>query len=43
MNDLLAGLKERASRIDDLEPSAGVAGRLVRMVGMTLEAEGLSV
>jgi flagellum-specific ATP synthase len=43
MTDLLAGLRQRAARIDDLEPSAAVAGRLVRMVGMTLEAEGLSV
>ena len=43
MTDFAAALGRRGARLDDLEPRAGVAGRLVRMVGMTLEAEGLSV
>ena len=43
MTDFSAALGRRGARLDDLEPRAGVAGRLVRMVGMTLEAEGLSV
>src|SRR5690606_40941417 len=43
MDDFAASLRQRAARLDDLVPAAAVAGRLVRMVGMTLEAEGLSV
>jgi len=43
MTDFSASLKQRGARLDGLEPHPAVAGRLVRMVGMTLEAEGLSV
>jgi len=43
MTDFSARLKQRGARLDGLEPHPAVAGRLVRMVGMTLEAEGLSV
>lgn len=43
MTDFSAGLERRGNRLDGLQPRAAVAGRLVRMVGMTLEAEGLNV
>jgi len=40
---LLRRLQQRSRRLADLRPQPAVAGRLVRMVGMTLEAVGLNV
>ncbi len=36
-------LKARAGRLDDFQPQPAAIGRLVRLVGMTLEAVGLSM
>ena len=41
--DFARRLQQRGERLADLRPQPASAGRLVRMVGMTLEAVGLSV
>jgi flagellum-specific ATP synthase len=41
--DLAGRLELRRDRLHDYQPQPAAAGRLVRMVGLTLEAVGLNV
>jgi flagellum-specific ATP synthase len=43
MTDLAGALRNRGERLAGIKPQPARAGRLVRMVGMTLEAVGLGV
>ena len=43
MTDVVARLRQRAARLEAVVPEPVAAGRLVRLVGMTLEAVGLNV